>query len=314
VRALVAGGAGFLGSTLVDRLLAEGHAVDVVDDLSTGALGNLADARAGGQEVTVTSLDVRSAEFPALVARRRPDVVYHLATPGGAEASLTDPIADAGHTVLGALAVLEAARHGGVTKVVVALSPAIYGAPAAGDLPVRESQGGHPVSPRGVAEKAVADYLAAYRDLHNVEYTALVLADVYGPRQRTDGPATAVAAMAARLLGGQACTLPGDGSAARDVVFVDDAVDALARAGQRGGGLLLNVGNGPSTSLDGLYLAVATAVGVDLPARYAPAPAGLPVRSGLDTSRAGLHLGWRPWTTLAEGVGVTVEWVRSTLG
>ena len=179
-RALVTGGAGFIGSTLVDRLLAEGHTVDVVDNLSTGSLANVAEARLSGTgQFHFHQLDVRSPDLAGLMARRQPDVVYHLAAQADVRVSVADPVLDADINVLGSLRVLEAARAAGARKVVFASSGGtIYG--DVEQLPVKESQPQRPLSPYGVAKKAVGDYLFAYRELHGLEYTALALANVYG--------------------------------------------------------------------------------------------------------------------------------------
>src|SRR4029077_19930299 len=147
----------------------------------------------------------------------------------------------------------------------------IYGEPDPADLPVKESQPQRPLSPSGVAKKAVGDYLHAYREVHELEYTALALGSVYGPRQHPGGPVGVVASCAAHLLAGEPCTIHGDGAQTRDYVHVDDAVDAFARAAERGGGLLINVGTGVETSVNQLYALLAAATGVDLPAVQAPA-------------------------------------------
>lgn len=312
MRALVTGGAGFIGSTLVDRLLAEGHAVDVIDDLSTGSLLNLSNARTGGQEFTFQKLDVRSPDLVELMGRRRPDVVYHLAGRPDVRASLAHPVLDAEVTILGSIQVLEAARRAGVSKVVYASSGgAIYGNPPPGALPVKESHPQQPLSPAGVAKKAVGDYLFAYRELHNLEFTALALANVYGPRQDPGAGAGVVATFAARLLAGERCTIFGDGHQTRDFVFVDDVVDAFARAAARGSGLLMNIGTGTETSVVELYRALEATAGVEQPVAYGPPRDGEPARSSLDPARAAIHLGWKPWTSLPDGLLATLEWARS---
>jgi UDP-glucose 4-epimerase len=313
VRALVTGGAGFIGSTLVDRLLAEGHAVDVVDDLSTGSLANLADARADRRnDVTFHKLDIRSADVTELVARRRPEVVFHLAAQADVRVSVARPAFDAEVNVLGTLHVLEGARQGGARKVVFASSGGtIYGDPAPSELPVRESHPQHPLSPYGVAKKAAGDYLAAYRELHGIEYTALALANVYGPRQDPHGEAGVVAIFAGRLLAGEPCTIYGDGRQTRDFVFVDDVVDAFVRAAERGSGLLLNIGTGVETSVNELYRTMAEAAGSSAPPVQAPARPGELQRSALDPGRAAIHLGWEPWTTLGDGVAAVLRWFAS---
>ncbi|HZT65593.1 MAG TPA: NAD-dependent epimerase/dehydratase family protein [Acidimicrobiales bacterium] len=306
---LVTGGAGFIGSTLVDRLLAEGHTVDVVDDLSTGSLANLADARSSGAKaMSFHQLDVRSTGLVELMGRRQPDVVFHLAAQADVRVSVADPVRDAEVNVIGSINVLEGARRAGSSKVVFASSGGtIYGDPDPADLPVKETHPRRPLSPYGVAKNAVGDYLYAYRELHDLEFTALALANVYGPRQDPHGEAGVVAIFAGLLLAGKECTVYGDGNQTRDFVFVDDVVDAFARAAERGGGLLLNVGTGQETSVNRLYAVMAAAAGVDRPPNHAPARPGELQRSALDPSRAAIHLGWRPWTSLEEGTAAVLE-------
>jgi UDP-glucose 4-epimerase len=309
-RALVTGGAGFIGSTLVDRLLAEGHTVDVVDNLSTGSLANLAEARSVGTgRFNFHQLDVRSTDLVDLMGRRKPEVVFHLAAQADVRVSVADPVLDADINILGSLRALEGARQSGARKVVFASSGGtIYG--DAEHLPIKESQAQKPLSPYGVAKKTVGDYLHVYRELYGLEYTALALANVYGPRQDLHGEAGVVAIFAGRLLGGEPCMIFGDGKQTRDFVFVDDVVDAFSRAGDRGSGLLCNVGTGIETSVNDLYAAMARNAGVKSPATYMPARSGELQRSSLDPSRAGMHLGWKPWTTIDKGTAAVLDWSR----
>lgn len=306
------GGAGFIGSNLVDRLLAEGHSVDVVDDLSTGTLANLSAARANpDHQLTFHQLDVRTTDVQELLARRRPDVVFHLAAQADVRVSVARPVFDAEVNVLGSLQVIEGARAAGTGKVVFASSGGtIYGDPDPSQLPVKESHPQRPLSPYGVAKKAVGDYLFAYRELHNLEFTALALANVYGPRQDPNGEAGVAAIFAGRLLAGQACTIFGDGGQTRDFVYVDDVVDAFARAADRGSGLVINIGTGRETSVNQLYDAMARQTGVDRPATYAPARPGELRRSSLDPGRAAIHLGWKPWTDLEAGTAGVLDYFR----
>jgi UDP-glucose 4-epimerase len=308
MRALVTGGAGFIGSTLVDRLLAEGHAVDVVDDLSSGTLANLAEARATqGYELTFHRLDIREPDVIDLVAHRRPEVIFHLAAQADVRVSVARPAFDAEVNIIGTLNVLEGARAAGSRKVVFAASGGtLYGEPE--KLPVPESHPQRPLSPYGVSKKAACDYLAAYRELHGIEFTALALANVYGPRQDPHGEAGVVAIFAGRLLAGEACTIFGDGNQTRDFVYVDDVVDAFARAATKGSGLLMNIGTGVETSVNQLYAVMAAAAGTDAPAASAPARAGELARSSLDPARAGIHLGWKPWTTMEAGAAEVLRW------
>ncbi|MCU1454507.1 MAG: UDP-glucose 4-epimerase [Acidimicrobiales bacterium] len=313
MRALVTGGAGFIGSTLVDRLMAEGHEVDVIDDLSTGSLANLADARTNGaHHLKVHRLDIRDTAVAELIERREPEVVFHLAAQIDVRRSVADPVFDAQVNVIGSLNVLEGARRAGSRKVVFASSGGtIYGEPNPADLPVKESHPQHPISPYGITKKVVGDYLHAYRELHELEYTALALANVYGPRQDPHGEAGVVAIFAGRLLAGEPCTIFGDGSQTRDYVYVDDVVDAFVRAADRGSGLIINVGTGVETSVNQLYTTMARVAGSDLPAAQAPARAGELARCALDNGRAELHLGWRPWTELASGTEAVLDFFRT---
>ncbi len=313
MKALVTGGAGFIGSTLVDRLLAEGHQVDVVDNLSSGNLANLADARASaGHEVNFHQIDIRNEGLGELMARQAPEVVFHLAAQADVRVSVARPVFDAEVNVVGSLNVLEGARAAGARKVVFASSGGtIYGEPDPSELPVKESHPQQPLSPYGVAKKVVGDYLYAYRALHDLEYTALALANVYGPRQDPHGEAGVVAIFTGRLLAGEPCTIFGSGEQTRDFVYVDDVVDAFVRAADRGSGLLANIGTGREVSVNELYTTMAAAAGVPDPALRAPARAGELDRSALDPGRAELHLGWKPWTTLEAGTQQVIDWFRA---
>jgi len=315
VRALVTGGAGFIGSTLVDRLLAEGHTVDVVDDLSTGSLSNLADARtSAGHQLTVHQMDIRTADVVDLITRRRPEVVFHLAAQADVRRSVADPVFDADVNLLGTLRILEGARLARSARVVFAASGGtLYGEPDLSELPLKESLPHRPLSPYGVSKKAAIDYLVAYRELHSLEFAALALANVYGPRQDPHGEAGVVSIFAERLLRGQPLTIFGDGEQTRDFVFVDDVVDAFVRAATKGGGLVCNIGTGRETSVNELYRVMAGLAGTDAEPTYEPLRPGELLRSCLDPSRAGIQLGWTPWTGLDAGTGAVLDFIRRRL-
>ncbi len=200
MRALVTGGAGFIGSTLVDRLLAEGWDVDAVDDLSTGTLANLSDARAHrNHRFTFHRLDVRRPDVCDLIVRRRPDMIFHLAAQASVRESVARPTFDAEVNILGSLNVFEGAVEAGAGKIVFAGSGGtLYGVPD--EVPVSEDHRQAPGSPYGVSKKAVGDYLHYYRTVHGMEYTVLALANVYGPRQDPHGEAGVIAIFAGQLL------------------------------------------------------------------------------------------------------------------
>jgi len=311
VRALVTGGAGFIGSTLVDRLLAEDWEVDAVDDLSTGTLANLADARASrDHRFTFHRLDIRRPDIGELIIRRRPDTIFHLAAQASVRESVAHPTLDAEINIQGSLNVFEAAVEAGARKVVFAGSGGtLYGVPD--EVPVGEDHRQAPGSPYGVSKKAVGDYLHYYRAVHGIEYTVLALANVYGPRQDPHGEAGVIAIFAGQLLQPLRPTIFGDGDQTRDFVYVDDVVDAFVRAADRGDGLILNIGTGVETAVQDLFDTMARLVSFDEPARYAMARPGELQRSALDPARAANHLDWKPWTPLEDGLRRTIAWFRT---
>ena len=312
MQVMVTGGAGFIGSNLVDRLLAEGHSVAVVDDLSSGSLANLADARASSSHaLAFHQLDVRSDELVEVIGRRRPEVVFHLAAQADVRVSVERPVVDADVNILGTLRVLEGARAAGTARVVFAASGGtLYGESDPAELPLKESHPHRPLSPYGVSKMAAIDYLVAYRELHALEFCALALANVYGPRQDPHGEAGVVAIFADRLLRGEPVTIFGDGEQTRDFVYVDDVVDAFVRAATRGGGLVLNIGTGLEVSVSDLARVMGERAGATVAPAHAPARPGELRRNVLDPERAGIHLGWQAWTTLGDGVGAVLDHTR----
>jgi UDP-glucose 4-epimerase len=310
VRAVVTGGAGFIGSALVDRLVARGDDVLIIDDLSTGSTDNLADARAAGSgTMELAVADIGEAGTAELVAGHRPDVVFHLAAQTDVRLSVDAPVSDARTNVIGMLRVLDGAHAGGARKVVFASSGGtIYGEADPALLPFDEDTPQRPLSPYGVAKLAGGLYLDVYRALHGLAGTTLALANVYGPRQDPQGEAGVVAIFAGRLLSGQPCTVFGTGEQTRDFVYVDDVTDALLTAAERADGQLLNIGTGVEISVNDLYRTMAGMVGgPNDPVRGSARPGELD-RSALDPTRAASELGWRPVTGLDDGLRATLDW------
>lgn len=307
--ALVTGGAGFIGSTLVDRLLAEGRRVVVIDNLSTGSLANLDAARRQYPgTLEFHRLELVSDAVRDIVGRIGPEVVFHCAmTPPDRAAE--DPVRTARDVVVGTVNLLEATVGADVRKVVVASDAlAIHGQVDRDDLPVVESLPLAPVSAHGAALVSVEPWLHAWQVQHGLEWTVLALGTAYGPRQSGDRDGGDVAAMVSAMLQGIDVTIPGDGTQTRDFVFVDDVVHALALAANRGHGRRYNIGTGRQTSLNQLFraLAAATRFGHD-PIRVPEQP-GMVVHSSLSSRRAAEDLGWKPWTTLQEGLVATLQW------
>jgi UDP-glucose 4-epimerase len=311
MQALVTGGAGFIGSTLVDRLLAEDWKVDVVDDLSSGTLANLGDARTlPDRRFSFHRLDVASAAVVELIDHRKPDVIFHLAAQMDVRVSVARPVFDAMTNVIGSLNIFEGARAAGVQKVVFAGSGGtLYGSPQ--KIPTKETAAQRPESPYGVAKKAVGDYLYYYRAQHGLEYTVLALANVFGPRQNPHGEAGVVAIFADMFLDRKAPVIFGDGSQTRDFVYVDDVVDAFVRAATKGGGLTMNIGTSIETSVREIYDLMGKLTGFHEPARIQPARTGELARSAIDPGKAEIHLGWKPFTPLEEGLARTLEYVKA---
>jgi UDP-glucose 4-epimerase len=308
---VVTGAAGFIGSHLCDRLLAEGRRVVAVDDLSTGRIANLGESRSYGKQFTFENLDIRSEGMPALFERHRPEVVMHLAAQASVSMSSQDPMFDADVNVLGTLNVLQCAARGGTRKVVYAASGGtLYGEPRR--IPVKETAAGagQVTSPYGVSKKAGGEYLRLYQRFRALDHTQLALANVYGPRQDPQGEAGVIAIFSGRMMAGQRCTINGDGNQTRDFVFVADAVDAFSKAIDRGSGRLINVGTGLETSVNHLFRMLSEIVGVDEEPEYGPLPPGDLRRSALDCALAAEELGWKPWTHLEDGLGETVAYMK----
>lgn len=312
MRVLVTGAAGFIGSTLVDRLLADGHGVVGLDDLSRGRLENLA-AAGRCDRFAFERFDVTDRRLPDLLARVRPEVVCHLAAQIDVRVSVADPLLDARLNVLGTINLLESARRAGARKVVFTSSGgSIYGEPEV--LPVDERAPIDPHSPYAAGKAAGELYLGCYRRLYGLATTSLALGNVYGPRQDPHGEAGVVAIFATALLEGRPTKIYGDGTATRDYVYVEDVVEAFVRAcGPVGEGRRFNIGTGIETSVSALHTLVAAAVGAPDTPTYAEPRVGELQTIALDCTAARDQLGWEPRTDMRASVRATVDWVRAEL-
>lgn len=315
MRTLVTGAAGFIGSTLVDRLIADGHDVVGIDNFSNGARVNVAHSQvrsaSRGGCFTFIEADVEDPEFIDIVAESDASVAFHLAAHIDLRASVDQPQADARCNVLGTINVLEACRRGGVSRVVYAASGGSrYGAPDA--LPVLETSALAPMSPYAAAKISGELYLQAYAAMYGMTPFALGLANVYGPRQDPLGEAGVVAIFASAMIAGRPTAIFGDGSAKRDYVYVGDVVDAFMRAAQAPTEFagFYNIGTGKQTTVNELHHLIAQATGSSAAASSAPARPGEVAAIALDTSKAANELGWTPAVTLTEGVRQTVAWLR----
>ena len=310
MRALVTGAAGFIGSTLVDRLLGDGHSVVGVDNFASGRATNI-EHLAENPEFFFVEADVVTADLDTVLEEYTPEVVFHLAAQIDVRHSVADPPFDASVNVVGTVRLAEAARKVGVRKIVHTSSGgSIYGVPPT--YPTSEEVPTDPHSPYAASKVAGEIYLNTFRHLYDMECSHIAPANVYGPRQDPHGEAGVVAIFAQALLEGRPTKVFRDGSNTRDYVFVDDVVDAFVKAsGGAGGGQRFNVGTGVETSDRQLHTAVANAVGAPDDPEFHPARLGDLKRSCLDISRGEQVLGWRPQVGLDEGVRRTVEYFRS---
>jgi UDP-glucose 4-epimerase len=309
VRALVTGAAGFIGSTLVDRLRADGHVVVGLDNFATGRATNI-EHLTGDADFSFVEADIVTADLGDVLARYRPEVIFHLAAQIDVRHSVADPDFDASVNVLGTIRLAEAARTAGVRKIVHTSSGgSIYGTPPR--YPTGEDDPTDPASPYAAGKVAGEIYLNTFRHLYGLQCSHIAPANVYGPRQDPHGEAGVVAIFAQALLNGTPTKVFGDGSNTRDYVFVDDVVDAFVRAaGGAGDGQRFNVGTGVETSDRQLHSAVAAAVGAPDDPEFHPPRLGDLKRSCLDISRAREVLGWQPRVALADGVARTVSYFR----
>lgn len=307
-KAIITGGAGFIGSHLADRLLSDDWEVLALDDLSKGKLDRLAEARRTGG-LDFHQLNICDDELGEVAKRFRPDVIFHLAAQSAVRPSVEDPIFDARINVLGTINVLRAAAEAGAQRVVFASSGgAIYG--EVPDKPATEKSKTSPDSPYGISKLIVEDYFRYFQESFGVDFVLLALGNIYGPRQDPFGEAGVIAIFARRMLDGGQPTINGDGEYLRDYVFIDDTVDAFVRAAEIGGARRLNIGTGVPTSVNRLFELIAAEAGYSAPPEHGPAKAGDLRRSVLDASAARKHLGWEPWTTLEAGIPKTVKWFR----
>lgn len=305
--ACVTGGAGFIGSHVAEALVAAGHRVLVIDDLSSGRQENLP----AGAELHV--LDIRSEAAARLITDARVEILVHHAAQMDVRRSVADPVFDADVNIGGLLNLLEAARAAGTGQVIFASTGgAIYGEQE--QFPAPEEHATHPLSPYGISKLASEHYLFFYHQAYGLDVTCLRYANVYGPRQNPHGEAGVVAIFLNRLLAGVQPTINGDGCQTRDYVYVADIVAANLAALGRPGYRIYNVGTGIETDVNQLYDRIRTAVGSDLEASHGPAKAGEQQRSCISPARLGQELGVTITTGLADGLACTARWFREQAG
>jgi UDP-glucose 4-epimerase len=308
VQCLVTGGSGFIGSNLVDALVARGDEVTAVDDLSTGRRENLDQALQDG--AGLVEADVRDGEaMIELAQERRPEMVFHLAAQIDVRRSVAEPGFDAGVNVGGTANLLEAARVAGARRFVfVSTGGAIYGEGEGRELPLSEDAAAQPLAPYGQSKLAAEGYVSLYRRLYGLSGVILRLGNVYGPRQDPLGEAGVIAIFCGRLAASQPPTVYGDGTQTRDYVYVGDVVEAVQAAGDSEAGGAFNVGTGRETSVLELVELLRELGGAEgFEPDFADPRTGEVQRIAIDCSRAAEELGWRARTDLRQGLQLTLD-------
>ncbi len=307
MKVLVTGGAGFIGSHLVDRLIQEGHEVVVVDNLSTGKRRNL------NRAARFFKLDIQSWRLERVFRNERPNLVMHLAAQMDVRKSVEDPIFDAQVNVLGTLNVLQQSIKHGVRKVVFSSSGgAIYGEQEI--YPAPESHVTRPLSPYGISKLCGEQYLSYYQRVNGLQIVSLRYANVYGPRQDPEGEAGVVAIFIQKLLNNEQAIVNGNGRQTRDFVYVEDVVEAnLAAMGQDIQGTY-NVGTGEETSVNDLLRVLVRHTNSTCKEVHGPAKGGEQARSVIDSGKLRQELSWESRTELSEGLKRTVDYFRERMG
>ncbi len=307
---LVTGGAGFIGSNLVDHLCGVGYEVLVIDNFLTGKRENLASALRSFSSIELLDFCITSVDARNAIENFQPECILHLAAQYSVSVSMKDPRLDAKVNIVGLVNVLEAARSSGCKKIVFASSGGtIYGDKVEALDRVDELANRDPSSFYGLTKSVGLDYLNLYSRHFGLDFVALALANVFGPRQDPGGEAGVVAIFAKKILEGQVCTINGDGKTTRDYVYVDDVVDAFERSINRGNGLI-NIGTGIEKNVLQIRDALADVVGNSSKSAHGPALKGEVRRVCLNTTRAKTQLDWTPKVDFESGLRSVVDWIR----
>ncbi|MDP6101437.1 MAG: NAD-dependent epimerase/dehydratase family protein [Dehalococcoidia bacterium] len=306
MKALVTGGAGFIGSHIVEGLVGRGWRVVVVDNLSSGERENIPPGAEFRQ------LDITTNQLIPLLKREKSDVVFHLAAHTSVTNSMRNPVSDAQANIIGGLNLIQGCMECGTRKVIYASSGgAVYGESLS--IPVDEGHSINPYSAYGISKYTVESYLRMFSAQGELGHTVLRLPNVYGPRQKPTGEAGVVAIFAYKMLRREQPVIFGDGTKTRDYVYVSDIVQGALAAAERGDGAVYNLGTGRETSDREVFDAVALAAGFKEPPVYEEVRPGEIYRTALDASRAREGLGWEATVTFEEGVARTVEYLKNRL-
>ena len=306
-KALVTGGAGFIGSHLVNRLVDDGHSVVVIDNLSTGQL------RRVNPQAVFYHTDLNDAGLERIMQREQPELIFHLAAQSSVRQSVIDPAADADSNVVGIVRLISACADQGAEKFIFSSTGgAMYGNLTRDDIPCAEDTPPHPLSPYGLSKQVGEQYLELFQRTYGLDYTVLRYANVYGPGQSPHGEAGVVAIFAGLMLDGKRPVIYGDGRQERDFVYVSDVVDANLAAIERGSGAAYNIGTGEPVSVRRIYDLLQGIIGFDDEPTLQPRRAGDVMSVALDSARAAAELHWQPSVDLETGLQQTVDSLRKS--
>jgi len=301
---LVTGGAGFIGSTLVDRLISEGHELIVLDNLVSGKRDYI------NPKAKLYELNICAPEVSEVFKTEQPEMVYHLAAQIDVRISVSDPVFDNQVNAVGSLNILENCRLNNVKKFIfVSTGGAIYG--EAEEIPTTESAPTYPLSPYGIHKLTTEKYCNFYQEVYGLDYTILRFANVYGPRQYKGGEAGVVSIFIDHAVSGKECLINGDGTQTRDYVYVDDVVTALSKAKEVNYQGEINIGCAKEISVLDIVAAIKNSLGSDFSPQHVPAKPGEQRRSCLSYALANQILAWEPKIDINEGVKRTIEWTKT---
>ncbi|MFN0159105.1 MAG: SDR family NAD(P)-dependent oxidoreductase [Bacteroidota bacterium] len=305
MKILVTGGAGFIGSQIVDAYVEQGHQVSIIDNLSTGRQWNI------NPKAKFHHVDIRDAAQVEQVFRsEKYDVLNHQAAQIDVRKSVSDPAFDANVNIIGVINLLEHAMRTGVRKVIFASSGgAIYG--EQDYFPADEKHPTRPISPYGIAKLTTEHYMFYYKAVHGLEFASMRYANVYGPRQNPEGEAGVVSVFTTRMLKNEQAVINGEGKQTRDYVFVGDVVKANVLALQTTGSDYFNIGTGVETDVNALFRLLKKLTGTKIEEKHAEAKKGEQMRSVLTPAKIEKALGWKPGVTLEEGLKHTVEFFKN---
>lgn len=308
----VTGGAGFIGSHLVDKLLSLGYQVTVIDNFSTGKESNLNLARTYSNLFNLVEMDITDTQLGEVISEVSPKYIFHLAAQADVRKSIEDPIYDARVNLLGSVNLILASKLSGVERIIYAASGGtLYGEPSTELLPLTEDTPRRPLSFYGVSKAGVIDYLAAQAAIGGAEFVALALANVYGPRQDPHGEAGVVSIFAGRLSRSEECVIYGNGEQTRDFVHVSDVVEAFIASMDRGNNEIINISSGVETTVNKLYLTMVNLMNCKSEPFYLDGRLGEISRSCLANDKAKSVLGWTAKMDLEAGLESVIDWVKS---